>query len=244
MNALSSGLLGVALLLVPATTARTRLGEVLPAPAVDVPARRGFPIRHGYLWAVGAPLTFVSIAVGFGGGTGLVAGAAAAAALLWCSRAQARRRERSGRTDPLALAAGWDLLAAGLRAGLPVPVTVRSVADEFTGTAANALRKVADLLALGADPVSAWEPALLHPETAELARAARRTARTGSGLAAVADDLAVETRATAGDHAQARAQRAAVWVTAPLGGCFLPAFLCLGVLPVVTGMVRQLAFPW
>jgi pilus assembly protein TadC len=30
--------------------------------------------------------------------------------------------------------------------------------------------------------------------------------------------------------------RAAVWVLAPLGLCFLPAFLCLGVLPLVLGI--------
>lgn len=142
------------------------------------------------------------------------------------------------------LAAGWDLLSAGMRAGLPVSVTVRSVAAEFSGSAASVLHEVADLLTLGADPVSAWEPALKHPDTAELARAARRTARTGSGLAAVAAELAGQSRAAVGEQSQARAQRAAVWVSAPLGLCFLPAFLCLGVLPVILGMVRRLTAFW
>ncbi|WP_460961625.1 type II secretion system F family protein [Parasphingorhabdus pacifica] len=152
--------------------------------------------------------------------------------------------ERTIRSDPIGLAACWDLLAASLRAGLAVPVAVRSVSDELSGTARAAMRKVADLLVLGADPVSAWEPALVHPDTAELARAARRTARTGSGLAAVADELAARTRTSADQAAQERSQRAAVWVTAPLGGCFLPAFLCLGIVPVLAGMVGRLAASW
>ena len=146
--------------------------------------------------------------------------------------------------DPLALAAGWDLLAAALRAGLPAPVTLYAVAEELTGPAARVLREVARASAWGADPVTAWEPALAHPDTADLARAARRTARSGSGLADAATDLAERARAAVGQHAQARAQRASVWVAAPLGLCFLPAFLCLGVLPVVVGMVDQITRSW
>lgn len=150
------------------------------------------------------------------------------------------RPREHGNTDPLSLASGWDLLAAGLRAGLPVPATVRAVAAEFTGTAEAALLEVADSLALGADPVSAWERAVRHPDTAELARSARRAARTGSGLAGVAEGIAAQERASMAEQAQARAQRATVWISAPLGLCFLPAFLCLGVAPVVVGMLEQL----
>ncbi|MDR7301715.1 type II secretion system F family protein [Haloactinomyces albus] len=150
------------------------------------------------------------------------------------------KRRAHGSTDPLRLASGWDLLAAGLRAGLPIPATVRAVAAEFTGGAEAALLEVAECLALGADPVSAWERAMRHPDTVELARSARRAARTGSGLAGVAEGIAAQARASMDEHAQARAQRAAVWVSAPLGLCFLPAFLCLGVAPVVVGMLDRL----
>jgi pilus assembly protein TadC len=46
----------------------------------------------------------------------------------------------------------------------------------------------------------------------------------------------MEARAERGRTATARARRAAVMVTAPLGLCFLPAFLAMGVLPVVIGL--------
>jgi pilus assembly protein TadC len=36
------------------------------------------------------------------------------------------------------------------------------------------------------------------------------------------------------------AGRAGVLMTAPLGICFLPAFLCLGLAPVVVGLLGQL----
>ena len=38
-------------------------------------------------------------------------------------------------------------------------------------------------------------------------------------------------------------QRAAVLITAPLGLCFLPAFLVLGIAPVVIGLAGQ-ALSW
>ncbi|WP_207922349.1 type II secretion system F family protein [Saccharopolyspora terrae] len=152
----------------------------------------------------------------------------------------APRPRREERADPLVLAAGWDLLAAGMRAGLPVPVIVRAVAVEVGGTARRTLTEVADHLALGSDAAAGWEPALRDPDTAELARAARRTARTGSALADVAAELADRARARSSELAEVRAQRGAVWISAPLGLCFLPAFLCLGVLPVVLGMFDRI----
>lgn len=133
---------------------------------------------------------------------------------------------------PFERAAAWDLLAACLRAGLPVPTAIQAVDITELG-------QVADLLRLGADPITAWAPALEQPATAALARAARRTARSGAALARQAAELAERTRREATDQAEAKAQRAAVAVAAPLAVCFLPAFMCLGVLPVVLGLADQ-----
>ncbi|GAA1942461.1 type II secretion system F family protein [Amycolatopsis minnesotensis] len=153
------------------------------------------------------------------------------------------RRRASSPAGPQRLAATWDLLAACLRAGLPVPTAVEAVAGGAPGEVANALRAAARLLAMGADPAEAWAPAAEIPETAELARAARRTARSGAALASVAADLAARARARLSDEAEARAQRAGVLITGPLGLCFLPAFLCLGVVPVVIGLAGTLTIP-
>lgn len=227
-------LAAAALLLVPASSARTRLRALGP----QSPGRsRAAPSIVAWLLPLAVAAGAVQV-VGPVGGISI--GLAAAFAVRRWSAAADRRRDR---TDPLALAAGWDLLAAGMRAGLPVPVIVRAVAEELTGSARRTLREVADHLALGSDAATGWEPALRNPDTAELARAARRTARTGSALADVAAEIATHARATVAEQAQARAQRAAVWISAPLGLCFLPAFLCLGVLPVVVGMVHRLAVP-
>jgi len=158
-------------------------------------------------------------------------------------RGQPTRGRRRPRADSPRLAATWDLLAACLRAGLPVPTAIRAVVEDLPGPEAEALTSTAGLLALGADPVEAWAPAYACPGTAELAKAARRTARPGSALAEVADEMANGIRSLLADRAEARAQRAGVLIAGPLGLCFLPAFLCLGVVPVVLGLAVGLTIP-
>ncbi|MGC7099284.1 type II secretion system F family protein [Amycolatopsis lurida] len=170
-------------------------------------------------------------------------GAVLVLALVVVVRLVARRPRAPSAADARRLAAGWDLLAATLRAGLPVPVAIRAVAVGAPDEVAATLRSTAELLALGADPAEAWAAAGACPDTAELARAARRTARSGSALAGVAEVMAERVRSAMRDQAEARAQRAGVLVTGPLGLCFLPAFLCWGVLPVLAGLAGQLTLP-
>ncbi|HEX5400827.1 MAG TPA: type II secretion system F family protein [Pseudonocardiaceae bacterium] len=220
------------------TLVTARLAGLRPTPTTTRPGRSPLP------WAAALGAALIPVAIS-GGITGLVLGLpiglAVFGAARWLLRAAPGRR---GAPDPLELASCWDLLAACLRGGLPVPVAVQAVAVDIPEAAANALRRTAELLALGADPVSAWAPALAEPSTAELARGARRSARSGAALASVAEGLATTVRAGADDLAEARAQRAAVAVTGPLGLCFLPAFLCIGVVPVVIGLATRLLASW
>lgn len=185
----------------------------------------------------GCAVALSAAALGGVGGipVGLVLGVASGVVL-------ARRRQRSARpdADPLAAAGAWDQLAACLRAGLPLEGATRAVVPLLPPAPGAALTHVADLAALGADPVAAWEPALEEPTTRRLARAARRSARTGSAVADVAEAVAADVRAEAADAVAARAERAAVLVTGPLGLCFLPAFVALGIVPVVLGLAGPL----
>jgi Flp pilus assembly protein TadB len=155
------------------------------------------------------------------------------------------RRARAGaEAESLALAGAWDLLAACLQAGMPVPVGVRAIAEGLDGPAGPALRRSAELLALGADPAQAWRPALECTATARLARAAQRSGRSGSALAESLTRLAAVVRADAREQSEARAQRAGVLIAGPLGLCFLPAFLAIGVVPVVIGLAAGLTQQW
>jgi pilus assembly protein TadC len=144
----------------------------------------------------------------------------------------------------LELAGAWELLAACLRAGMPVAAAVRAVAERLGAPAGPVLRRTAELLVLGADPVQAWQSASECPSTARLARAARRSGRSGIALAESLTRLAAEVRAGARERSEARAQRAGVLIAAPLGLCFLPAFLAIGVVPVLIGLAAGLMQQW
>ncbi|MEV6772629.1 type II secretion system F family protein [Nocardia sp. NPDC051030] len=152
-----------------------------------------------------------------------------------------RRRSRGGR-DPLAVAGTLDLLAACLRAGLPTAAAVGAVGAVGAGAPeplGSVLLRAAELLALGADSVEVWEQAAAgcgDEAVGALARMARRSARSGAGLATAVTELAEQRRGAVEDAAAARAERAGVLLGGPLGLCFLPAFLCLGIVPVVIGL--------
>lgn len=55
-------------------------------------------------------------------------------------------------------------------------------------------------------------------------------------LAQGIEELAARSRDDAADDARAAAERASVLIAGPLGGCYLPAFVCLGIVPVVAGL--------
>ncbi|MDV8024990.1 type II secretion system F family protein [Rhodococcus sp. IEGM 1330] len=138
--------------------------------------------------------------------------------------------------DPLAVATTFDLLAACLRSGLPVSTAAAAAAHSAPTSFGVALRKAADLLDLGADAETAWDAVAQDPETEALARMARRSARAGSSMASAMTELAATQRTRAEDASAAAAERAGVLISGPLGLCFLPAFICLGIIPVVIGL--------
>lgn len=169
---------------------------------------------------------------------GPVTGAAVAAvlapvAVVTVGRLSARpARVRPDAGLPLLL----DLVAAALRAGQPVASALELAAPAGQRGVQSILGQVAGLLRLGADPDQAWLLATTDPRLAPVARAAARSASSGARLALGFEQLATELRAEARAAAEARAQRAGVWAVAPLGLCFLPAFICLGVVPTVVGI--------
>lgn len=137
--------------------------------------------------------------------------------------------------DPLAEASALDVLAVCLEAGMGVANAAAAVAPSAPPELRATLQRAADLLALGADPDTAWSVGG-GDHLEGLTRLARRSANSGSALAQGVRELAGQLRQDAGDSAAAAAERAGVLIAGPLGLCFLPAFVCLGVVPVVAGL--------
>jgi pilus assembly protein TadC len=149
---------------------------------------------------------------------------------------------RADRVDPLARASSLDVLAVCLEAGMAVPAAARATAVSAPPQLAALLHRAGDLLALGADPAVAWSPpagAAVSAGELALLRLARRSAASGAVLARGVTELAAETRHDAAHAAAAAAERASVIIAGPLGLCFLPAFVCLGLVPVIAGLATK-----
>ncbi|WP_084550353.1 type II secretion system F family protein [Actinomadura rifamycini] len=173
----------------------------------------------------------------------LLTAPAAAAAWYACTRLdgadRARRRARLVADLPVAV----DLLAACLRGGTPWQDAVDAVAGAVGGPLGDELDRVSAQIRLGADPAAAWLALTGEPALAPLARAAVRATSHGAALAPSLARLARDQRRTARTAAAARARAAGVRVLAPLGLCFLPAFVLLGVVPAVAGIASTILVP-
>jgi pilus assembly protein TadC len=152
----------------------------------------------------------------------------------------AARRDPPGETldDPLAMASSLDVFAACLSSGMTVAGAAMATAPFAPRSLADVLGRAADLLALGADPATAWPSttATGDAHVEGLCRLARRSASSGTALAQAVSELADQSRLDAADSARAAAERASVLIAGPLGVCYLPAFVCLGIIPVVVGL--------
>ncbi len=102
------------------------------------------------------------------------------------------------------------------------------------------LSAVARLVMLGAPVENAWSLCLADPRWAPVARAVIRAHHSGAALTDVLVHLADDRRRALRTDAQAAAERAGIAIVLPLGACFLPAFVLVGVVPVVAGFAHAL----
>ena len=206
-----------------------------PSSATDpsVPARRAAWVP----WAVSATAA-LACALLVGGVAGVVLALAVGLGVpRWLATQEPARvrRERQQRADELPLV--LDVLAACVASGATTVEAVSSVGEACRSSLGADLHRAALSLRSGAAPSEAWRdlPADLRPVGEVLDRSQRSGASSAPLLRSLADRLRAERRADRLDGARRLGVRAA----APLGLCFLPGFVVLGLLPVVIGLASQ-----
>jgi len=164
----------------------------------------------------------------------------------WTASRQRTAEEVLAGDLALDIALAAELVAAAVLAGVPTPVASHTVGDELSGPVGGWLVQASRRARWGASPEIAWavddlDPALGGLTLAyleafgDLVAAEQRTgAAAGSGLRSLAADL----RAQRAASDLARARSAGIFVVVPLGLCFLPAFVLVGVVPVIAGALR------
>lgn len=150
----------------------------------------------------------------------------------------------TGRIEEVDAAIVLDLLAVSLKMGSPIPDALAAVGQAIDGQRGIYLRRVSAHLMLGTDWDSAW-----HANEPELVKAAGALAAAKAALAPAWLNGAPV--ATLLEHAKRRvrqqqlardrvaAKKLSVKLIMPVTFCYLPAFVAIGLVPVVLVLVQQ-----
>lgn len=162
----------------------------------------------------------------------LLGAAAWVVGIALCRRILARARSVDEDTDP---ALACDLVAAGLACGAAIPRVLDALA---AACARESLAWTAQALRLGIPWDEAWEET---PEWAHPLRDALESSWTSGNApeTMLARSASWERRARLAD-AKTRAEELSVRLVGPLGACFLPAFLALGIAPLLASLTGGL----
>lgn len=208
--------------------------------------RRARGIGRGRAREVGAALGTGAFAVVMVGGvTGWLLAAAGAYGVAWWMRRHghgetgAVERE-AARAEAGLLPLAAELMAACLAAGSGPAQAADAVGRSLDGPLGIRLIRTSTELRLGAEPATAWAHFGSLPGSEAFVGSMARAGTAGVPAVDQVTRLTGELRARQAREASARARRAAVLVTGPLGLCFLPAFLAVGVAPVVMGLAESL----
>jgi hypothetical protein len=165
------------------------------------------------------------------------------------ARRKRRRSEAAARICPVAA----DLLAACLASGaspqraaevvafcLRPPGRLTTLGEQAAAELADRFQAVAQLLRLGGNSVSTWRVVAAEPGLRPVAEAIGRAGLSGAPAVATIRSCATDLRKERHAASTAAARRAGVRGVAPLAGCFLPAFVLIGVTPIVLGLAHHL----
>lgn len=233
---IESALAAVAAGIATALAFAPRQGLALAQPAEPAPAPRPGRWRPVLCLLAGA-----GAGLFLGGPAGLAAAPlAAVAAWIALSRAEPSAVRREREAIRMELPHVVDLISCALRAGASPPSALASVVAACPGPTARRMEGALARLRMGVDPVIVWGALADDDVLAPLGRTLVRAETSGASVAGeverLADDLERASLAAVEDRARAVGVKAAV----PLGLCLLPAFLLIGIVPTVAGLLTSL----
>ncbi len=193
-----------------------RLLTVLPLVGVIASIALGVDVLG--LWMSGGAATFAAI-IGV---------------ILWITGHEWSRRmikktmaDSNTRVDPVVM---MDLLVASLRSGASIPHSLTALGK---ACGEPQFERCGTLLRVGA-PFSALEAEIDDPLHLNLVRALRPAWTFGASPTPLLGLMGKRIRAARGTRAQEEAERLAVRLVIPLGLCLLPAFVAIGVVPIIS----------
>lgn len=215
-----------------------RIATSRPSRQVEAPTTEDWMRRWRPLWSLlagAAAATFLSGSLA--GPGGLLTAVAVWVAIGRAEPPSVRRRREAARRELPHLVG---LLADALRAGQSPTEALALVATALPGPAADRLVDVVPRLRLGVDPRAVWEGLATDSALAPLGRVLARAEATGAPVVDAVSRLAATLAEDVLSDVEDRARSVGVKAALPLGLCLLPAFILLGIVPVVAGMLGTL----
>lgn len=219
------------------------INQVLQSLAAQRRAFTGPQLSANVLTALPVGAVFGGELLGFGGTAWLLGTAAgrvallvgvgllAAGRVLSFQLIRRAREEVDGQLDATFLC---DLARSGLTAGVSIPGVLGGI-GAARGDAE--LSRIAKELVMDADWEEVWDP--LPAQSALLERGLRASWEEGISPLRILAHLSAGTRERAAEVAEEQAGKLAVKLVVPLGLFLLPAFVVLGVLPVVVSLFGE-----
>lgn len=171
-----------------------------------------------------------------GGWLGLAVGVMAAAGIRkWLRALPYAAEHRRERERAVSLPLAIDLLAACVGAGASTPQALMAVSEHVERSVSQDLNRVRLALDVGGTPEEAWT--LVTSDLVGVGNVICRSTRSGAPVVDLLTDLAREKREHVRLTALAQARALGVRSAGPLGICFLPAFVLIGIVPLVIGLV-------
>lgn len=223
--------------LVAEAESRAERDAALAGPRTTARLLMWLPVAGSLLgWALGGD----PVATATDGGVGTVAVSLGLVLLLvgrlWSDRlvAAARGADPPGVDVQVVL----ELAAAAIRSGAGVPRALEATGLAVGGSTGAALTRAAHALVLGAAWEQAWAgaPVELGPMVRALRGAWLDGAAPGEALRAAGEEVRQVRRSTA----RTAAARLGVRLVLPLGACYLPAFVLVGLVPVLLALGADL----
>ncbi|MDN5892991.1 MAG: type II secretion system F family protein [Nocardioides sp.] len=149
-----------------------------------------------------------------------------------------REREQVRRDLPHVV----QMLGVALASGSSLSEAIRQVALALPGPATVTLRGAEGRLSVGVPAGEVWAALSRQPGFERVGRAFGRAESSGAPIADVMLHLGEELARSARAEVEDRARTVGVRAALPLGLCLLPAFLVVGIVPVVASSLSSL--PW
>jgi len=137
-----------------------------------------------------------------------------------------------------------NFLALVVESGAPFRVAARAVSQVADGPNAERLRSVIARCDVGFTDSEAWRTLIGDPVWGDVARELARCVDSGAAVGDVLRSAAVQAAKQHAAEANTRARRVGVSSTLPLVACFLPAFLLVGVVPIIGGLIGGYLAGW